>query len=256
MNIKAKVSHQFMRLHPLSREIDPRIQINWVVERAAVSNAKRYCYFRIPKCANSSVVTSLVHYDPTLSLKDGDTSAHLAKSCFGKLVAARAISVERFAEKYFCFTFVRNPYTRLLSAYLDKIAGRNDPAKYRFVGVATGHDEADQVSFPEFISYLENGGLFSNPHWAPQTSLIPIKLERVAFVGYVEALDEGLQRVIDTIFGPGTYQVTHSRETRRQGAANQLSRFFSDELYTRVHALYASDFEAFGYSSDPECIGK
>ncbi len=256
------------RRRPLVRAVDARVNPLWVMRRAAVSRSGKYCYFRIPKAANSTVVRTLAFYDPDLPWSGKDRKAMFAKHSFeplpeaglhrgagadrgvglhrgaGARGAVRAVSgadaAREFAEEYFCFTFVRNPYTRLLSAYLDKVArGRSvDRAAHR------------AASFAEFVAYLEAGGLWRDPHWVPQVALIPVPIDRLAFLGKVERLQDDLASLIDRLFGDGTFKKVRSRGSGRRNAAAQLGAHYTPELAARVGALYHDDFAAFGYSTD------
>ena len=55
---------------------------------------------------------------------------------------------------YFVFTFVRHPFDRLVSAYLDKIAG--DPKHYQLDRrkIVAMFNDGDQVPFDHFIKFV------------------------------------------------------------------------------------------------------
>ena len=55
-------------------------------------------------------------------------------------------------ENYFVFSFVRHPFDRLVSAYLDKIDGKNDPG-YRKLRLKFKEDYG-QVNFENFLKYI------------------------------------------------------------------------------------------------------
>ncbi len=231
------------RFHPVLRNRDARVPLDWIDLRGAVPPSGRYCYFRIPKCANSTVVRTLSWYDPDLSLDESDSTGGAAKDGFRPLSDVPCLTVRGFTRRRYCFTFVRNPFTRLLSAYLDKM--QND--RFQWVADRLGKESVRECSFAEFVSFLEKGGLFGNVHWIPQTSLLPVPVEFLARVGYVEALNDGLSSVVDTLFGPDTWSGSQDREHNRQGALEKVLSYYVDDLEERVLALYRKDFEVFGY---------
>jgi hypothetical protein len=216
-----------------------------------VSNKHGYCYFRIPKCANSTVAKTLAHYDPAIGVAEDDPDVEKTKKRFDGFLDVRALTPAALQKKYFLFTFVRNPYSRLLSAYLDKIAGRGDSSvDYNSVVKACGVERHTDVSFELFVGYLENRGLWANPHWAPQVAMIPVKPARLGFIGRVESLERDLATVIDRIFGAGTFVSTQTRADGRQHATSRIEQFYDDELARRVYGLYRQDFDTFAYRAD------
>lgn len=238
----------FYHIHPLLRGIDKRVNRGWVIERCAFSKAGGYCFFRIPKSANSTITRTLAYYDDSIDYAvDGDPATNVAKKKFGNLLSTGAWRAEGL-RKYFLFTFVRNPYSRLLSAYLSKIVHGSKPIwqnKRAELAVFSGKEGIP--SFATFVDYLEKGGLYADPHWCPQVNLIPVPVSMLSFVGKVETIDEDIPRLVDKLFGEGKFQEIKTREAGRRGASNQLAEYYTDDIKERVYALYKSDFETFQY---------
>jgi dermatan 4-sulfotransferase 1 len=241
--LRNSLRKRLLRWHPVLRNRDRRVPVEWIDSRGAVPPSGRYCYFRIPKCANSTVVRTLSWYDPDLSLDETDFTGGTAKDEFRPLSDVPCLTVRGFTCRRFCFTFVRNPYTRLLSAYLDKM--QND--RFQWVADRLGKKNVRECSFSEFVSFLENEGLFGNVHWIPQTSLLPVPVDSLALVGSVEALNDGLSSVVNTLFGPDTWSGSRDREHNRKGALEKVRSYYVEDLEARVFALYRKDFEVFGY---------
>jgi hypothetical protein len=186
---------------------------------------------RIPKAANSTVVTNLAR------LKFGkDVPSKQAKKMFltpGRLSRAE---VESF-DSLFKFTVVREPFSRTLSAYLDKIERRALRA-------------GKQSSFSEFLNALgKERYLYSNAHWAPQSALMLIPVEQFDYVGKVENLSADLAFIKQRI-RPDVAEPVTSMKANATGAKDKLIEYYSPELIQKVRDLYRQDFEAFGYSMD------
>jgi hypothetical protein len=235
--------------HPLTNEIDSRIDKRWVVSRCMVLNTQRYCYFRIPKCANSTIVRTLAYYDPKLTFDPKDLTGEVIKSEFN-LLFTKALTISSFTKKYFLFTFVRNPYSRILSAYLDKIEGFEEKFAINRESVGAFSDSGQDLTFEAFVSYLENGGLYKNPHWTPQTLMLPVSIKELDFVGRVENLDEDLKYIVNRLFGEGVYKEPITKEVFRTNSSNKLLQYYDKELAKRVYRLYESDFDSFSYPKD------
>ena len=183
---------------------------------------------RIPKAANSSVIVNLAYrkYGREIPSKE-------AKKLFRTPAQLKRAEVERLPE-LFRFAFVRNPYTRVLSAFLDKV-DRRERRKNR------------EASFLEFLEYLEKDGLFSNAHWAPQTSLLLTPFEEFDFFGKTENLNEDMGFVLDQVQGHKENKKMLSALGNATGASGKLATYYDDQAKIKVDKLYREDFERFGY---------
>lgn len=229
---------------------------------------------RIPKAANSTVVSSLA------TLKLGrKTGSKDAKRLFR---SPSELSVEQLAhfENLYKFVFVRNPFSRTLSAYLDKVHRKQQGASGLEV-VGQVDQQLARDGFLDFLKSLQHGKLFSNAHWAPQSSILLIPLERFDFIGRVETLDQDLSLVLDRLSLQSTeeciYQQSAPQETKNMGAAtdsdteseaasvgakinpvfsnatgagSKQAFYYEPESIEIVQQLYSNDFEHFGYSTD------
>ncbi|MCW8125425.1 sulfotransferase family protein [Microbulbifer halophilus] len=188
---------------------------------------------RIPKAANSTIVTNLVR------LKLGhDVPSRQAKKIFTHPGRLSRADMARF-DDLFKFTVVRNPYSRILSAYLDKIA--------RFP-----HRRGNDISFAEFLQRLadDRDFLYSNAHWVPQADLLLIPAEEFDFIGKVESLDRDLAEIKQRI-RPGISDEITSAGPPPTGAAKKLRHYYSDDaLIALVASVYRDDFSTFGYSTE------
>ncbi len=187
---------------------------------------------RIPKAANSTVVTNLAR------LKFGrDISSPDAKKMFATPARLNRHEVDRLPS-LFKFTVVRNPYTRTLSAYLDKIERRaiRDGKESSFAGFLR---QAKQ--HPRF--------LYSNAHWAPQSSLMLIPINEFDLIGKVESLDSDLA-LIKHRLRPDMEQPVTSVTLNATGAGEKLRSYYNDELISLIQELYRDDFTTFGYSTE------
>ena len=98
---------------------------------------------------------------------------------------------------YLKFTFVRSPYSRVLSAYLHKIIHRlqrgralKGPESKRFTHAPT---------FTEFCRYLADGGLDDNIHWAPQVALMLLPPSKFDLIGKVETFESDVRTVLSRL---------------------------------------------------------
>ena len=100
--------------------------------RGAYSPLEPFFYNRVPKAANTSITQTLfTHsaYSPRLARRDNP------KYKFQRPIFLSPNQVYKLEYEAFKFTFVRNPYSRVLSAYLDKV-GRRKHQGLRFLAWA------------------------------------------------------------------------------------------------------------------------
>lgn len=204
------------------------ISINSADARGCVDTRLGFFCNRIPKAANSTIVENLAR----LSFGE-DIPSKVAKKRFTAPSQLSRSEVNQI-EDMFRFAVVRNPFTRTLSAYLDKVERRNREARR-------------ESSFGEFLQGLANGKLYSNAHWAPQHSLLLLPFDDFEFIGKVESLDKDLNHVRTRILGKQVEETFKSFRANSTGAGRRLQEYYDDETVIMVLELFRKDFELFEY---------
>lgn len=227
----------FYRRFPYSGEMD----IFKLNPRGAFSPVEPFFYNRMPKAANTTI-TGLLHQASAFRPKTSRRRQN-PKYQFLTPLTLTPQQVKSLEHKAFKFTFVRNPYTRTLSAYLDKV-GRKRHQGRRFLTWAEKNNEPQ--SFLGFCRYLETCGLFDDMHWAPQTDILLLPQEQYNFIGKVESIREDLLHVLDTIFGSSNLErVPHLGN--KTAASSHVLDAYGPEEEAIIRRLYANDFEQLGY---------
>lgn len=135
------------------------------------------------------------------------------------------------------FTVVRDPYARLLSAYLDKIVPDSPPG--RWFTQRAGRRPKNFRDFVEKLSHIRMETM--NPHFRAQYLNVLYPYVRWDFIGRVEAMDQ----VSAYLASRGVEMETHSEHAT--GAAELLSEHYDDATLAGVTSLYRVDFDLFGY---------
>lgn len=91
--------------------------INKVDARIAVNQVNKFIYIRIPKAANSIISSTLYKNQHGKEAEN----PKVAKDSFDRLSTLSVSQISLLEDYYYIFIFVRNPYIRILSAYLDKV---------------------------------------------------------------------------------------------------------------------------------------
>lgn len=155
------------------------------------------------------------------------------------------------AARAFIFTAVRNPYERIVSAYLDKIAPAEGEIWGTFVKQAGLSGEA--LGFDAFVEALSGQAPERfDPHWRPQYLNTLQPFVRPNLVVDLDWLDRALPMILERLFPgrgialPGRRQRSHAtsaRQTWRGHLADPATR-------RRIETIFAGDFDCFAYVAD------
>lgn len=233
-SIRRRVRQRTLRLRPFYRTYPYRspVPLSKADARGAIDHGLQVFYNRVPKAANSTIVHMLDLVRSGGSAEEGKAKGRFTRP--SELSSAQIASLDG----YFKFTFVRNPYSRVLSAYLSKIVTKR-------IFPRTLSAMSNEPTFTEFCHYLAGGGLHGNIHWAPQTSFVLLPVESFDFIGKVETIESDLSHALSSIGHNGQIQVP--RIGPRTQANDQLSGYYCEESRALIAELYAMDFSAFGY---------
>ncbi|WP_425280806.1 sulfotransferase family 2 domain-containing protein [Lutibaculum baratangense] len=153
------------------------------------------------------------------------------------------------------FTVVRNPYSRVVSAFNDKI--RNGEPNYRkfwsIIGTHVGHSEKDySPSFPDFVDWLhrKQSPDRCNLHWQAVSSLNYHKLIGYTHVINVEELAEGLRPVFHRIAeGRDVGDLLQSNRVN-ESLPSDWRRYYNPDIAQKIFTFYKDDFHMFRYDAD------
>ncbi|PQO21818.1 hypothetical protein C2I36_16335 [Rhodobacteraceae bacterium WD3A24] len=150
----------------------------------------------------------------------------------------------------FIFTFVRNPFVRIVSCYIEKILGRKDNV-WKFLERRHGLNMDDPLSFDSFVECVSaDPPHLHDPHWRPQTLNTLTCQVTPNFVGAVENMNNELPRVLAYLSaGQKTNMIL--RNKHRTGATQRWQTFLCDSgTVSRIQQIYGEDFATFGYAPE------
>lgn len=171
----------------------------------------------------------------------------------------------RFAEDYAFAAFVRNPYRRLRSAWLDKLAFGHrdgyprstrrrvlDPLR-RFAREhnLSGGGVNEPIPFATFVAYVEAEPAGKRDHhWDEQYAVLLMRHVRFAHVYQLETqYREGLTQIF-TRLGFSFAQIDQLVATQRNTSPPPTEPVYTEELAARAQRIYARDFSTLGYDLD------
>jgi dermatan 4-sulfotransferase 1 len=207
----------------------------------------KWAYYVNPKTANTSMVASLP-FDEEEILR-GKVQSYKKQGSKRRTQVGMPVSEQQEAlvlgEDIFRFSFVRNPFDRLVSWWLNKICSP-DPrcCKYRQV-----HGWTRGVSFETALkSVIKAVEITPLPEWhfAPQTRVLPI--DRLTFVGRYEHIDRDWQIVMEKI--PGTAALKRLNVSGNRKPWQRYYRGISDAVVAGLVMAFKDDFEVLNYPKE------
>ncbi len=210
---------------------------------AIISQKYHFLYFYIPKVASTSIKKSLAH---TLYGRDIENRVH--SYCFDEVID---ITGEEYGS-YFKFSFVRNPWDRVVSCYCDKILHK-DFTNYKYKnGVYRkfihryGTRFRMGMSFERFIEIICNlQDTESDRHFRSQHTYIIDSEENclVNFIGKFENIHADLAYIRRQTGLPNTELSVANQSRRAWGYKN----FYTEKTKKMVTKRYAKDIDLFHY---------
>ena len=166
---------------------------------------------------------------------------------------------------YFVFSFVRDPFSRLFSRYLQltyffeenwrKKYGEEDGNIGLFLGpwaeqnfndffkIMNLNKNIDNFTFSNFAKFTM---IKHDDHWMEQCNLLEnysnIRVEDFNFIGKIENLQQDFNTVCDKI-GLPRQQLPHDNKTKHK----HYTEYYDNETREIVAKQYARDIEYFGY---------
>ena len=219
-----------------------------------ISHEHKCIFFHIPKCAGSSIEKRLgVGEDDTKEIPDIDILwgrqkhdlyetvgpileqddetvflyAELQHLTPEQMLKGRYVSRDVF-DRYYKFTFIRNPWDKLVSEYFWKMINRFD-------------------TFREFLDWVAtldmDSELNQHPHFIPQHRFVYNRKDRamVDFVGRYEELFKGWESVRKHLgLEKGLPHLLWSKHKR-------YTKYYDQSSIDLVAEIYRKDIELFGY---------
>lgn len=184
--------------------------------------------FCIPKAANESIKYAFMS---ALGLKGKPSFAFQTCTKY----AAHCVGVQ----DYFKFTFVRNPFDRLVSCWMDKTQG-----KVMFNAFARDHGMWHKMPFDKFVEIV--AGIpdeKSNQHFRSQTHEIMIKDYMIPqFIGRFERLNKDWKYIQKRI--PELPDLPHVNKSHHK----PYQEYYTPGLMDKVAERYKRDLNILSYN--------
>lgn len=203
-------------------------------------------YGRVPKVANSSIKTSLcklLNKKPDGGIKT-TADRFWRQNTHGETRLITSAQARRLRSTHFSFSFVRNPFDRLVAAYNNKIIEIEDaPLPMKQMGLY------HSMPFEEFIKLVcKTDPRRMDNHVRPQSEILIENNKLVPkFVGRIEHIDDHWKRLRKRmrLEGLPVLGFLPQKNVRRNSRADVSDYFKSTSLIDLVLERYCIDFQEF-----------
>jgi len=241
-----KASHAFN-----NRKQETETDHLWLTYLSSVVPKHKIAYFSVPKNACTSLKVLMCRLNGKTVPKDLSL-IHL--SSIGLTINISKFLPETIytiltSPKWFRFYVVRNPYSRLLSAYKNKIAvsGKEmdfDILRKRIVEKYGLNEKRDKISFFQFVKWIEESKCM-NIHWNLQVKLLRVEFVNCSMIVRFENFEKDMEEFFRrTKITPLPIEITNKTNSTK------MSEFYNQELADIVYEIYQPDFKRFGYHRD------
>lgn len=240
-----------------------------------MTESESMVYRVVPKCA-CSTIGQIMYFSDHGRFFDGDIhDATEGLHKWAREASQPVIEARVKAHQTYSFTCVRNPYTRILSSFFDKIAGiqRNGqryrgnlvPMLVQKYGIEVGSPDDgfafDQIrSFRRFLLFARDTIRWKKPmepdiHWSAMSGHVAtfiVNGGRYDHIFFTEKFDDGMKTVLDHVTTPHQVdlaKIPRFNESEGHGPkrAHPVEDYFDDLSMHLVWEIYHRDFQLFRY---------
>jgi hypothetical protein len=161
-------------------------------------------------------------------------------------------------KKYSC---VRNPYSRVLSAYLNKIypyvlnSIKNKTYYFKVFSEILIYKEnkfphKSNVDFDCFVNWLWDSKKNANKfdvHWRPQSELIDYDNIKYDFIAKIENINEDADFILKSISCDIKFPNQMNIKFAPNHSDKKLTLFYTTEIKEKIDFIYSQDFINFNY---------
>ena len=267
----------------------PQLELSWPENTYLVNHEHRFVYCPTPRAMSSNMRKAITKIAGLHEKHDHDEVGYTCKvhkniyrcaekECGFNTNVGTALKILNDS-RYYKFTVVRNPWSRLLSGYLSKIVRWSHHDGYEVYRKLIGQirsnnnlspDVGKAVTFRQFVEHeVRKSDMKMNSHWRPQIHFLAG--HKFDFIAKFENIHEDINHINNKLglkfdFRPPASSVGYMKNASRQdeyfcdcyadelmtikescGGFPEYKQFYPPELKGLVASRYACDIEAFGY---------
>jgi hypothetical protein len=233
-----------------------RVQLMFIASRE-----HRYLYVTNPKVASTTVRNRLRELNGFPPLENPrDVMGHKGSGFWmPKTMSRDEVKEVCTAPGFYRFSFVRNPFDRIVSAYAyfqEGIESRAETADHRPRILRASDPKRDDKTWKpmDFASFVRavcaETSYVQDQHWRTQTDLLKLDLIAYDFIGKMERFGADMGHVLERLGAPGEVKARADQKTNQSKRRTPVAGLFDDRSAELVRRKFAEDFGNFHYSLD------
>lgn len=248
--------------------------VSYLKENSFLSRKYNFLYVATPKVACTAIkwfIAEIEGFDDKLHKCPGsdETLPELVIHDKFSLVAPHMngldldnLLIPLVSDDYYKFCFVRNPFTRLFSAWQSKVLLReplqiNDLKGYSFYNIEVNSQDKIAYAFEQFLVFVYNQmktDSVCDIHWMPQYDLLRPDIVKYSDVFKIEDKSAN-SNLIEKFDSNLNIDGSVLNKRTNQSVLPYSKNFYTDKSKSIVEELYEIDFYSFGYSYEiPEGV--
>jgi len=243
-------------------DIDPGAISHRLRHSSFVNVSKKYLYFEVPKAACTQMKELLRQQEgaPPIQIFAGklrETRREMFIHARENVPLPSLVDLDEATQRevlesdsFFRFAIVRNPYTRLVSAWKNKVVPCEPGAERVYLAIKGRLPDMhakELIAFDEFVGYLQSKSDLSefDPHWRRQVDHLFLNALSFSHVGKVEDMAASMTRLQQHLGLAEALMGGKKNVSAPVGLAT-----YDQDLADKVYSIYREDFERLGYGRD------
>ncbi|MCG7577213.1 MULTISPECIES: sulfotransferase family 2 domain-containing protein [unclassified Halomonas] len=222
-----------------------------------ISLKNEYVFFQVSKVASSTIKNFLQEIEvagtsrKVIDVNNRYVSPHVWPT---QLKEDKFISIIE-SPSFKKISFVRNPYSRVLSCYLHRIIKDVNSPSNKSLAKYTGGLCGPKITFSDFVKVIsEQEPKQQESHWRIQSEEIFFDvIPNWDFIGRFENLKNDLN-ILDSLLklknNNSSFDESVNKSPMATGANDKLKSYFDDNTQELIYNSYAADFINFNYGKE------
>jgi hypothetical protein len=251
-----------LRHSALTRKLAPdyfeyrRVQVMLIASREL-----KYLYVLNPKVASTTVRNRLHELNGYPPLENPvDVMGHKGSGFWlpRHMSDAELEEVCRTGD-YFRFSFVRNPFDRLVSGYTyfqkgirnRDLLARRERLLLRRLDPKQDYKTRTLLDFPAFVRAVCTERTYvQDQHWRRQVDILKVDLIDYDFIGKMETFTSDMLSVLERLNASDEIKARVDQKTNKSSRTMTTAALYDTTTADLVRTAFARDFSTFGYSLD------